>query len=159
MFMNWLQRILYGRYGNDILNVCLLGFSIVLMVVLRIVAVFTGIIWLPVFSYLPFLACMFRMFSRNTSRRFAENQKFLAFFTRVRNLFPGKHRSSFGSAYGYANPYQNGYSRPAPAKVKKEKGYKYYRCPDCRVQLRVPKGKGKICITCPKCHTEFIKKT
>lgn len=157
--MNWFQRMMYGRYGQDALNICLLIGTVVLMIALRITAACTGLFWLPLFSYLPLIACTFRMFSRNISRRSAENQKFLTFFTRIRNLFPGKHGSS--GAYGnpYANPYQsNSYQRPAP-KVKKEKGYKYYRCPSCRVQLRVPKGKGKICITCPKCRTDFIKKT
>lgn len=156
--MNWFQRMMYGRYGNDILNFALLGFSILLMVVLRIVAVFTGLFWLPWFSYLPFIACIFRMFSRNISRRSAENQAFLRFFSRFRGLFAGKHRGQSGNSY-YGSYQSNAYSRPASAKVKKDKAYKYYRCPHCSIQLRVPKGKGKICITCPKCHTDFIKKT
>lgn len=155
--MNWFQKIMYGRYGNDVLNFALLGLSILSMIVLRIVAAFTGLFWLPFFSYLPFLLCIFRMFSRNTSRRYAENQKFVGFFSRI---FRGRYGRPSGSSYG--NPYSNPYgssSQPASARVKKEKGYKYYRCPHCSVQLRVPKGKGKICITCPKCHTDFIKKT
>jgi len=41
----------------------------------------------------------------------------------------------------------------------RDKGHKYYRCPRCRQQVRVPKGKGKISITCPKCKEKFIKKT
>ena len=36
---------------------------------------------------------------------------------------------------------------------------RYFRCPNCSSTLRVPKGKGKICITCPVCRKEFIKKT
>ena len=39
------------------------------------------------------------------------------------------------------------------------KFYRYYRCPHCHQQLRVPRGRGKIEITCPKCHTEFVKKS
>ena len=41
----------------------------------------------------------------------------------------------------------------------KDKTHKYYRCPKCRQRTRVPKGKGKIAITCPKCKERFIKKT
>lgn len=41
----------------------------------------------------------------------------------------------------------------------KDKEHRYYDCPRCRQQIRVPKGKGKISITCPKCKEKFIKKT
>lgn len=41
----------------------------------------------------------------------------------------------------------------------KDRSHKYFRCPRCRQQTRVPKGKGKIAITCPKCKEKFIKKT
>ena len=41
----------------------------------------------------------------------------------------------------------------------KDKDHKYFSCPRCRQPVRVPKGKGKISITCPKCGEKFIKKT
>lgn len=41
----------------------------------------------------------------------------------------------------------------------KDKTHRYYHCPKCRQPVRVPKGKGKIAITCPKCQEKFIKKT
>ena len=41
----------------------------------------------------------------------------------------------------------------------KDKDHRYYNCPRCRQQVRVPKGKGKISITCPKCREKFIKTT
>ncbi len=41
----------------------------------------------------------------------------------------------------------------------KDKEHRYYDCPRCRQQVRVPRGKGKISITCPKCKEKFIKKT
>ena len=41
----------------------------------------------------------------------------------------------------------------------KDKDHRYYNCPRCRQQVRVPKGKGKIAITCPKCREKFIKNT
>lgn len=41
----------------------------------------------------------------------------------------------------------------------KDKDHKYFSCPRCRQPVRVPKGKGKISITCPKCKEKFIKKT
>ena len=40
-----------------------------------------------------------------------------------------------------------------------DKQYRYFRCPGCRQVVRVPRGKGKINIRCPKCGRQFIKKT
>lgn len=42
---------------------------------------------------------------------------------------------------------------------RKDKEHRYFDCPRCRQAVRVPKGKGKISITCPKCKEKFIKKT
>ena len=41
----------------------------------------------------------------------------------------------------------------------KDRTHKYFRCPRCRQQTRVPKGKGKIAITCPKCKERFVRKS
>ena len=40
-----------------------------------------------------------------------------------------------------------------------DRQHRYYNCPRCRQQVRVPRGKGKISITCPKCKEKFVKKT
>ena len=40
-----------------------------------------------------------------------------------------------------------------------DRQHRYYDCPRCRQPIRVPRGKGKISITCPKCKEKFIKKT
>ena len=41
----------------------------------------------------------------------------------------------------------------------KDREHRYFACPKCRQSVRVPRGKGKISITCPKCREKFIKKT
>ena len=41
----------------------------------------------------------------------------------------------------------------------KDREYKYFSCPKCRQPVRVPKGKGKIAITCPKCRERFVRKS
>jgi len=41
----------------------------------------------------------------------------------------------------------------------KDREHRYYDCPRCRQPVRVPRGKGKIAITCPKCREKFVKKT
>ena len=43
--------------------------------------------------------------------------------------------------------------------IRKDKEHRYYDCPRCRQQVRVPRGKGKIAISCPKCKEKFIRKT
>ncbi len=41
----------------------------------------------------------------------------------------------------------------------KDRDHRYYDCPKCRQTVRVPRGKGKIAITCPKCREKFVRKT
>ena len=42
---------------------------------------------------------------------------------------------------------------------EQRKIYKFYKCPMCKQEGRVPRGHGKICITCPKCREEFIRRS
>lgn len=41
----------------------------------------------------------------------------------------------------------------------RDREHRYYTCPRCRQPVRVPRGKGKIAITCPRCKEKFVKKT
>ena len=41
----------------------------------------------------------------------------------------------------------------------KDRQHRYFDCPKCRQMVRVPRGKGKISITCPRCKENFVKKT
>ena len=41
----------------------------------------------------------------------------------------------------------------------KDRQHRYFDCPKCRQMVRVPRGKGKISITCPRCREKFVKKT
>lgn len=45
------------------------------------------------------------------------------------------------------------------ARIKGRKTHCYFRCPECKTRVRVPRGKGKIKITCPACRNAFVKKT
>ena len=78
----------------------------------------------------------FRMFSRNISRRSAENQKYMKIHYKFMSKF-NKIR----------------------ARIKDSKTHRIFKCPSCGQKIRVPKGKGRISIKCPKCRIEFIKKT
>jgi len=41
----------------------------------------------------------------------------------------------------------------------KDREHRYFDCPKCRQMVRVPRGKGKISITCPKCREKFVRKS
>ncbi len=148
-FNMWMQRILYGRYGIDSLNKFLLTVSFVLIAaglfyhgkILRIVTV----------MLLIYIYC--RMFSRNHVMRARENQKFLEMTSDFRKNKggSGSYRSGTGYGAGYGS-----YARAA--RPQKDKDHKILRCPTCGAKLRVPKGVGKINITCPHCNLKFIKK-
>lgn len=135
--MNWLRRMMMGRYGNDQLGnflfvIYLLFF--VLQLIFR--GSLVGLVSL-VIGYLVILLYFFRFFSRNIFKRQLENQKFMQVWNSVKNFF-----------------------RFWKMRWQERSGTKaLYRCPKCHQVIRVPKGKGKIAITCPKCRFEFIKKT
>lgn len=122
---------MYGRYGSDFLNLFLLVVAIVFSIIIR----FTPVWYLGYLSYIPIGFALFRMFSRNIYKRQAENQKFLQISAPVIKWFRTKSARA------------------------KDSAHKYYACPKCKQTCRVPSGKGKIQITCPKCGEKFIKKT
>ena len=130
--MRWLQNFMRGRYGVDQL-------SIFLLVIYIVVTLLTGFFQLPLLSYASLeilIWCWFRILSRKTYKRSKENTTFL------RMVFP------ITSRY-----------RSLKKRFRDRKTHKYYRCPNCKQELRVPKGKGEITITCPKCKTKFDKRT
>lgn len=129
--VNWLRRFMAGRYGVDQLTWVLLGVSLVLSLLSRILqaGIFGLLCWAVLFY------CYFRILSRNIYARQQENQKLMQFWYRLKN---------------------NGGTRRT---IQDRKENKVFVCPTCKQKLRVPRGKGKINITCPKCHTSFIKKT
>lgn len=122
---------MWGRYGNDRLNQALMVFTMVLLALsLFGLKLFYGLA-LAVMVYV-----YYRMFSKNTYKRSAENQWYLKKEMKVRAFLNGKKKE-----------------------LAQRKVYRIYRCPNCRQKLRVPKGRGKIAIRCRKCGTEFIKKS
>jgi len=121
-----------GRYGGDQLALFLLAISLVLSL--------TGdLLRLPSFillSYIPLGLVLFRMLSRNIFKRRMENEKFMAW---IRPMV------------SWLNQLKRNWAEA--------KNYRFYHCPNCKQRLRVPRGKGKLIIICPKCRTEFKGKT
>lgn len=131
MFMQKLQKFLYGRYGTDKLNLFLLVICLVLS--------FCGLLFFQPLYWLAdllLLYVLFRTFSRNIPARQRENQAFLKLWSPVENWFRFQKR-----------------------RFSERKVYKYFKCPKCRQRLRAPKGRGKIEVTCQKCHNVFQTKT
>ena len=130
--MNWLRNFMYGRYGVDYLSIGLIIFSFLLSLILR----FVPVPFLLLIAYIPLGFAVYRIVSRNTSKRQRENQIFLRYY------------------YPFIQWFKDRISH-----FKQMHTHKFYKCSNCGQQLRVPKGRGKIEITCPKCKSSFIKKT
>lgn len=126
------QRFMQGRYGVDELG----RFMTLLGLILIVVNLFFRSVILSYVVLAVLIYCYYRMFSRNYSRRYAENQKFLTLKGRVKSGPAGWKRE-----------------------LEQRKIYHIYRCPSCRQKIRVPRGKGNIIVTCPKCRTEFRKRS
>ena len=129
--MNWLQRFMYGRYGVDPLNLTLMGAYVVLLVLSSFLFGFP----LRLLSYAWALLAFYRMLSRQTDRRRAENAKFLEAVQPVVRWYNVRKCR------------------------RQDKDHCYFKCPNCGQQLRVPKGKGHIQVTCRSCGASFEKNT
>ena len=156
--MNWLRNFMYGRYGMDKLNFVLLIIGVAINLLTSIIGRFLiwmmygwvyTIIWL--IGILPLVFALYRALSRNIHARQKELYRYQRFEQWVKRLFG---RGSYHKSNGRSSTvYTSG------KEVKDRKNYKYFQCPSCRQKIRVPKGRGKIRIHCPKCGHDFEKKT
>ena len=127
-----IRQFLAGRYGTDALN----QFLSIVAIVLLLISLVTR--W-GIFTWLGLAAlvyCYFRTYSRNISRRTEENYRFYTLKEQITGKFSGVKR-----------------------RWADRKSYRYFRCPQCHQMLRVPKGRGRIEISCPRCGTQFIRKS
>lgn len=132
-----------GRYGPDHLNTALLIAAFVISLIWRL----TGLRVLYILSLLLLLTALFRFLSRNITARRAENDRFLRFWWPARTKIIGffsRHRARFNNFL---------------IRVKSRRTHKFFRCPSCKNILRVPRGKGRVQVTCPKCGERFIRRT
>lgn len=135
MIRNFFSRLMYGRYGNDQLNIFLTILFFVLWVIQMFVHNNVALGILQGVSTLCVFFLVFRAFSRNYSRRRAENDAFLKIVGPALHWFKRKRNQS------------------------RDREHVYFKCPSCKQVLRVPRGKGKITITCRNCGTVFQEKT
>lgn len=132
---NWLRKIMTGRYGVDeysrFLNATAM-ISLVLSVLFN-----NGLsVFFLLLSFGSLIWNYIRMFSRNTYKRRAENNAYLTIRYNLTRKFSGLKQ-----------------------RLQQKRYYRFYKCPKCGITTRVPKGKGKIRITCPKCGEIFQRKS
>ena len=131
-----MARFMYGRNGSDQLNIALLVVYLALWVLQMLLRKFwIAQLVLEILTLAVMIAFIYRAFSRNLPKRRAENAKFLNWW------YPIKSRAS-------------------GAKQRRlDKEHKYFTCKNCKTICRVPAGKGKVEITCPKCGQKIIGKS
>ncbi len=130
MIRQWLTRFMTGRYGEDQFNV----FLMVLYVSLYVIFLFTRLVFLELLAVSLVFFSLFRALSRTLPRRRAENARFLQI---VRPLI--RRFSAFRAR-------------------AKDKEHRYFKCPNCGQQMRVPRGKGRITVHCRSCGATFEEK-
>ncbi|ABR46679.1 Zn-finger containing protein [Alkaliphilus metalliredigens QYMF] len=132
MMMNWLKKFMIGRSGGDQLSIYLLALSLVLTVIGQLAG--TSIV--VTIGYIPLFVAISRVLSKDVQKRRMENYKFAIFISPI-----------------YAK------LKKVESRIKGAKTHKHFKCANCKTMLRVPKGKGEILVTCPKCKTKCTRKT
>lgn len=128
--MNWLRKFMYGRYGVDALSMTIIIFGF-------LISIFSPYFRpLSIISTLIFIYAYYRVLSKDINKRYRENQKFLKLIKPITTRFKKFKTRSEG-----------------------RKSYKYFKCKNCKQEIKVPKGKGKVRVTCPKCGEKTIKKS
>lgn len=126
-----LSQWMQGRYGGDELSRFLMLVSLALFVL----SCFRTLRWCYLFALSLMLVSVFRCYSRNLEKRARERAAYLRAGDRIR-----------------------GRRNAQKQRWDDRKTHRYLTCKQCRATLRVPKGKGTLQITCPKCGNTFQKK-
>lgn len=131
MIRRYMTRFMAGRYGGDQLNLLLAA----LYIIFYLVYAFTRIIAFELLALILIVVSLYRSLSRNLERRRAENARFLQ---AVRPI--GRRWNTFRSR-------------------AQDREHRYFKCPNCGQQMRVPRGKGRITVHCRSCGAVFEEKS
>lgn len=126
-----------GRNGVDQFARFTMGVALAAIVLTVFTGTRSGIgAFLDLFGMAAIVYTYFRIFSKNISKRYQENQKYLQMTDKLRTRFQKEKRM-----------------------MSQRKDYHIYSCPGCGQKIRIPRGGfKKVEIECPKCHTKFIKR-
>lgn len=128
---NGFRKFMTGRNGSDDLSLALLIAGLVLSLISSIF----GSSLLYLVGLALYIACLFRMFSRNIARRYEENRKYVE--------WRQKAKTSISQA---------------KVRLMNMRKYKYFKCPECGALLKLPRKVGEVTVTCGKCRHQFKKK-
>lgn len=127
-----LIRFMHGRYGVDNLS----RFGSVLGLIIIFIGLFSQYTWVLAIGWAIYLYfSIYRVFSKNIGKRYEENSKYLNSTRPLRDFF-----------------------NKITGRFKGMKNHRYLKCPNCKKEMKIPKVKGKVKITCPHCKTQFTKK-
>lgn len=137
MFRVFFQMLMRGRYGFDKLGRFLLLAG--LFCELAAILLRQGWLVLPLqtLGFVLMVLTLMRMFSRNTLARAAEARRFQVMSQRWAKRWQRLRK-------GWPRFFNGEY-------LRERRQYKFLRCPRCAARLRVPRGKGHIIISCPRC--------
>lgn len=127
----WFRTFMTGRHGIDQLSMMLVWAGLALY----LVDVFLGSGILTLLSLACYVYSLFRAFSRNRDKRLEENRRYTQWL------------------YGIKRSWSQ-----ARARFANRKEYKYFRCPQCRTWIRIPRGAGDVNVTCRNCGNRFGQK-
>lgn len=127
-----LQRMMQGRYGVDEFS----KFLDISGLVFFVLSLLKPLRFLYFIAVILIVWSLLRSYSKNLTKRYAELNKYL----KIKNKIIPEIQIIKNRILG-------------------RKTHKYFKCSGCKTQLKVPKGKGKIEISCPKCKMVMVKKT
>ena len=125
------RTFMSGRHGVDQLSVTIVWAGLVIYI---LSAIFNSGL-LAIISLAVYVYTLFRIFSRKEQKRREENRRYMD--------WTGKMTTGF---------------KQARTRFKNRKQYKYFRCPNCKAWLRLPRGAGVVTVTCGRCHNNFTQK-
>lgn len=146
-----MNEFMKDRYGADDLTTTL-GIAGMILALAGNIARFNALMWIGLILAVVALA---RAFSKNHAARARENREYRAFVARLPLIGPLAARSQGASAGAGAGANLKRQARTARTMWRDRKTKAFMKCPTCGTTLAVPKGKGKLIVTCPKCHTKM----
>ena len=126
-----IRKFMTGRRGSDELSLALLISGLIISLISSIFGS-SLLYWIGLALY---ILSLFRMFSRNLTKRYEENRKFLEWRQKTKTALS-----------------------QAKVRLKNMRKYKYFKCPECNALLKLPRKVGEVTVTCGKCRHQFKKK-
>ena len=127
-----LARFMLGRHGADNLGM----FTLLTGLACSLLGSFTRIGLFSLIGFVLYIITLYRMFSRNHDKRTAENRKYIELTSGLKTKF-----------------------RQFIKRMKNRRDYRYFKCPNCKVLMRLKRGSGEKDITCVRCGYQFKQKS